>query len=74
MSLRDWWHSADSSVKVHRWLKWLWICPGIPVSYMLRESIAYLVFLSVYAIATGHWSAEQSGIVEKKQEQSEDSS
>lgn len=73
MNLREWWHSADSSVKVHRVLKWLWIMPGIPISYMLRNSIAYLVFLSVYAIATGHWSAEQAGIVEKKQEEAEES-
>ena len=46
--------------RLHRVLKWLWIFPGIPVSYMLRESIAYLTFLSVYAIITAHWSAEEA--------------
>lgn len=46
--------------KLHRWLKWLWIFPGIPISYVLREMIAYLTFLSVYAIITGHWSAEEA--------------
>ena len=66
--LSEWWHSADSSVKIHRWLKWLWIVPGIPISYVLRESVPWLVFMSAYAIIVGHWSAEQSGIVERKQE------
>ena len=35
----------------------LWLGVGLPVSYMLRQSIAWLVFLSVYAIVVGHWSA-----------------
>jgi hypothetical protein len=71
VSLREWWHSADSSVKVHRVLKWLWICPGLPISFVLRESVPWLVFMSVYAIITSHWGAEQAGIVEKKQEEAE---
>lgn len=29
---------------------------GLPVSWLLRQSIAWLVFLSVYAIVVGHWS------------------
>lgn len=34
----------------------LWIVPGLPLSYWLRESVPWLVFLSVYAIIVGHWS------------------
>jgi hypothetical protein len=34
----------------------LWLVVGLPVSYMLRNSIAWIVFLSVYAIVVGHWS------------------
>lgn len=33
-----------------------WICVGLPVSYYLRDSITWLVVLSVYAIIVGHWS------------------
>lgn len=46
--------------RLHRWLKWLWICPGLPVSFLLRNSIPWLVFMSVYAIIVGHWSAEEA--------------
>jgi hypothetical protein len=38
----------------------LWIFPGLPVSFLLRESVPYLVFISVYAIVVGHWSAEEA--------------
>lgn len=46
--------------KIHRALKWLWIFPGIPVSIYLRESIAYLTFLSVYAVIASHWAGEEA--------------
>ena len=45
---------------LHRWIKWLWIFPGIPISFLLRQSVPYVVFLSVYAIIVGHWSAEEA--------------
>jgi len=50
----------NSHTKLHRILKWVWIVPGIPISFVLREQIAYLTFLSVYAIVVGHWSAEEA--------------
>lgn len=34
----------------------LWIFPGLPLSFWLRNSVPWLVFLSVYAIIVGHWS------------------
>jgi hypothetical protein len=34
----------------------IWIVVGLPVSFYLRESVPWLVFLSVYAIIVGHWS------------------
>lgn len=43
--------------RIHLTLMALWIFPGLPVSYVLRESVPWLVFLSVYAIVVGHWSA-----------------
>lgn len=39
-----------------------WLLVGVPVSYWLRESLAWLTFLSVYAIVVSHaagWSAER---------------
>jgi hypothetical protein len=42
--------------RIHLALLILWVVPGLPVSYWLRESVPWLVFLSVYAIIVGHWS------------------
>lgn len=54
-----WWGTAHSSVVTHRRLKWLWISL-IPVSYFLRESVAWVVFISHYAPVVGEWSAEEA--------------
>lgn len=35
-------------------LFWVWVCPGIPISIYLRNSVAWVVFLSVYAIIIAH--------------------
>jgi hypothetical protein len=43
--------------RIHLTLMLLWIMPGLPVSWYLRQSVPWLVFLSVYAIIVGHWSA-----------------
>jgi hypothetical protein len=40
--------------KLHIWLFALWIVPGIPVSILLRNSVAWVVFLSVYAVVMQH--------------------
>ncbi len=46
--------------RIHLSLMTVWFFIGLPVSYLLKESIAWLVFLSVYAIIVGHWSAYQA--------------
>lgn len=48
--------------RIHLALMALWIFPGIPVSYHYRNSVAWVVLLSVYAIIASHasgWSAER---------------
>lgn len=40
----------------------LWIIPGIPISILLRNSIAWIVFLSVYAIITTHLAAWRADV------------
>jgi hypothetical protein len=69
--LRDWWQSSDSSVQIHRTLTFVWLAM-VPVAIFtdLKTSIVFLVFVSIYANVVGHWSAWQSGIVEKKQDES----
>jgi hypothetical protein len=39
----------------------LWIFPGLPISFALRNSVPWIVFLSVYAIIATHnagWRAD----------------
>jgi hypothetical protein len=54
--------------RIHLALLVVWVVVGFPVSYMLRNSITWVVVLSVYAIVVTHWagwSAERpSEIVE----------
>jgi hypothetical protein len=40
--------------ELNKWMFWLWIFPGIPISIWLRDSLAWVVFLSVYAIIIAH--------------------
>ena len=50
---------------MNKWLFWLWVFPGIPISILLRNSVAWIVFLSVYAIIVAH-------LIEWRQETDED--
>ena len=55
--------SRQAMRKLNKVLFWLWIFPGIPVSIYLRNSIAWVVFLSVYAIVIAHlieWRQEEA--------------
>lgn len=51
--------------KFHGWATLLWVAMA-PVSALtgLKGSIPYLVFLSVYAIAVGHWGSWQASRAE----------
>lgn len=55
--------------KINGWLAVLWIFPGLPVAYLLRQSVPFLVGISVYAVVTGHWSTWQAARVEVRQEE-----
>lgn len=49
---------------MNKWLFWIWVFPGIPISIVLRNSVAWVVFLSVYAIIIAHlieWRQETNG-------------
>lgn len=48
--------SPQAGRRIHLAMLVLWVVVGLPVSYVLRDSIAWLVVLSVYAIIVGHWS------------------
>ena len=45
-----------------------WFIAAIPICIYLASSIPFLVFISVYAVVTGHWSSWQSTRVEVQQQ------
>lgn len=59
--------SPDGEVKMHGTLAVLWFIAAFPIMLTdLRNSIALLVFISVYAIVVGHWSAVQAARAERE--------
>ena len=60
-------------VRLHKWLTIAWIAASPPIILFLSESVPFLVFISVYAVATGHWSSWQAARVEVKQDEAADS-
>lgn len=52
----------------HGWAAVFWVLMAVPSALWWRNSVAYLVALSVYAVVTGHWSSWQAARVEVNQE------
>lgn len=48
--------SPRAGRRVHLVMLALWVLVGLPVSYLLRHSLTWIVALSVYAIVVSHWS------------------
>ncbi len=55
--------------KFNGWAAVVWFVLAFPICIFFSTSIPLLVFISVYAIVTGHWSAWQAARTEVKQEQ-----
>ena len=53
---------------IHLWLAVSWLLGSIPIILFLRESIAFLVFVSVYAAVCGHWGGYQAAKAELRVE------
>lgn len=59
--------------KLNGWLTLIWVAASPFIVIFLSESVPFLVFVSVYAVVTGHWSAWQAARVEVKQDEESDS-
>jgi len=57
--------------RIHGWLTVIWFVAAFPIMYWWAESVEFLVFVSVYAVVTGHWSSWQASRVEVRQEEIE---
>lgn len=56
-------------VTLHKWATIVWFAAAFPICIYLNESLPFLVFVSVYAVVTGHWSSWQAARVEVKQDE-----
>jgi hypothetical protein len=55
--------------KINGWLTVVWFLAAIPICLFLSNSVPFLVFISVYAVVTGHLSTWQASRVEVRQEE-----
>jgi hypothetical protein len=58
-------------VRFNGWATVVWFAAAIPICLWLSNSVPFLVFISVYAVVTGHLSAWQAARVEVKQDDAE---
>lgn len=56
---------------VNGWLAVIWFAAAVPICIFLADSVPFLVFVSVYAVVTGHWSTWQAARVEVRQQEAE---
>jgi hypothetical protein len=54
---------------LHAWLTVIWLLAAPFIIMFLSDSVPFLVFISVYAVITGHWSSWQAARVEVKQDE-----
>lgn len=54
----------DFMRKANGWLTIFWFVLAFPICIFLSGSLPFIVFISVYAVVTGHWAAWQSARAE----------
>lgn len=62
--IRRYWTSKH----VHKVLLWLWLIGGTIVNFPLnwQESLAWVSFMSLYAIVVGHWGGLEAAKAEEE--------
>lgn len=58
---------AEFQVQFHKWATVFWFLAAFPICIFLSSSIPFLVFISVYAIVTGHWASYEAACAEVEQ-------
>ena len=76
MGLKQKWNDRINDPKFlqafNGWATVVWFAAAIPICVFLADSVPFLVFISVYAVVTGHLSSWQASRVEARQEREED--
>ena len=72
--IRSLWASVmDNPVAMRRFNGWatvVWFVAAFPICIYLSQSVPFLVFISVYAVVTGHlsaWQAARTEVAQQKQ-------
>ncbi len=58
--------------KTHLYLSLMWLLLIPPSALWWKDSVPYLVFISVYAVIMGHISSWQAARVEQRQDEDDD--
>jgi hypothetical protein len=73
MMVKSLWASVQENPvlfrKINGWLTVIWFVAAPFICLFLANSVPFLVFISVYAVVTGHLSTWQASRVEVKQEE-----
>lgn len=64
---------AQTTVKMHKYLTYLWGALAVPTILFWKESITWVVFMSLYANFVGHWSAYTAAKAERQAEKNGES-
>lgn len=68
MQLPKWIDNPTTFRKVNGWATIVWFFAAFPICIFFANSVPFLVFISVYAVVTGHLATWQSARVEERQE------
>lgn len=58
--------SPDQNRRLHFWLTVTWLLVAVPGVALWRNSVPFLVAVSIYANAAGHWSAHQAAVADQR--------
>jgi len=55
--------------RIHGWGTIVWLVLAVPAVFFWRDSVPFLVFISIYAVVVSHWSGWQAARVEVVQDE-----
>lgn len=72
-SFFDWLNSPTFLARFHGYATLVWVLLMIPSLLLWKESLLWVIIMSVWAAMMGHWSSWQASRAERRIEQQNDS-
>ncbi len=63
-----WINEPKRIARLNGWAALFWLVAGIPIAIYFSESVKFLVWISVWALFTTHYSLSRQGVSELKQQ------